>query len=320
MSIYVPSELQEIGGAKEKADELIDRVEDLAERWPDKFALATSVAEVERQFAAGLVSLAMGMENGAPIGDDLTSLEHFYDRGIRYITLAHAKDNQIADSSYDETRTWQGLSPFGRRVVAEMNRLGIMVDVTHITDEAFSDVLDVSRAPVIASHSSCRHFTPGWQRNMSDAMIRALADKGGVVHINFGSAFLTEAANASSTKLWEELEAYAEDHGLAQDDERLTAYRDQLYENEPPVLADVSDVADHIDHVVGLVGVDHVGIGSDFDGVGPTTPTGLEDVSHLPNLIRILLERGYSEDDIRRIFGANTLRVWREVERVAAGW
>ena len=318
MSIYVPADLQESGGAKAKADELIDRVEGFALEWPDKFALAESPAEAERHFEDGIVSLPMGMENGAPVEDDLANLQYFYDRGVRYITLTHAKDNQIADSSYDETRTWNGLSPFGREVVVEMNRLGLMVDVSHITDEAFFQVLDLSQAPVIASHSSCRHFTPDWERNMSDEMIRALADNGGVIQINFGSPFLTEAANASSVELWDKVEKYAEENGLKQDDERVSLFREQLFEENPPILADVSDVADHIDHVVGLVGVNHVGIGSDFDGVGPTTPTGLEDVSYLPNLIRILLERGYSDEEIRKIFGGNILRVWREVEIVSA--
>ena len=318
MSIYVPADLQESGGAKAKADELIDRVEGFALEWPDKFALAESPAEAERHFEDGIVSLPMGMENGAPVEDDLANLQYFYDRGVRYITLTHAKDNQIADSSYDETRTWNGLSPFGREVVVEMNRLGLMVDVSHITDEAFFQVLDLSQAPVIASHSSCRHFTPDWERNMSDEMIRALAENGGVIQINFGSPFLTEAANASSVELWDKVEKYAEENGLKQDDERVSLFREQLFEENPPILADVSDVADHIDHVVGLVGVNHVGIGSDFDGVGPTTPTGLEDVSYLPNLIRILLERGYSDEEIRKIFGGNILRVWREVEIVSA--
>lgn len=317
MSIYAPAELQETGGAKAKADELIDRVERFAEEWPDKFAPAGSPTDIEQHFADGIISLPMGMENGAPIEDDLANLQHFYDRGVRYITLTHAKDNQIADSSYEETRTWKGLSPFGTQVVAEMNRLGMMIDVSHITDEAFFQVLDLSRAPVIASHSSCRHFTPGWERNMSDEMIGALAANGGVIQINFGSAFLTAAANTSSTELWDKLELYAEEHGLKQDDKRLSDYRERLFQESPPVLADVSDVADHIDHVVGLVGVEYVGIGSDFDGVGPTTPTGLQDVSYLPNLIRILLERGYSDEEIRLIFGGNTLRVWEEVERVA---
>ncbi len=269
---------------------------------------------MQEQFERGVISLPMGMENGAPIEEDLANLQHFFDRGIRYITLTHGTDNQIADSSYEETRKWKGLSPFGREVIAEMNRLGIMIDVSHITDEAFFQVLETTQAPVIASHSSCRHFTPGWERNMSDEQIRALAENGGVIQINFGSAFLTEAANVSSTALWAKMEAYAEEHGLRQGDDQLAAYREQMYEENPPVLADVSDVADHIDHVVGLVGVDHVGLGSDFDGVGPTTPTGLRDVSYFPNLIRILLERGYTDEEIAKIFGGNTMRVWGEVE------
>lgn len=316
MSIYVPSELQETGGAKEKADALIDRVEGFAERWPEQFALARSTSEVRDQFSSEVVSLPLGLENGAPVEEDLDNLRHFYDRGIRYITLAHAMDNQLADSSYEETRTWGGLSPFGRKVVGEMNRLGMMVDVSHITDEAFHQVLEITAAPVIASHSSCRHFTPEWERNMNDEMIRALAGNGGVIQINFGSAFLTEEANVDSVELWDKVESYAEEHNLAASDERVEAYEESLYREDPPALADVSDVADHIDHVVGLVGVDHVGIGSDFDGVGPTTPTGLEDVSQLPNLIRVLLERGYTEDEIAKIFGGNTLRVWEEVEKI----
>jgi membrane dipeptidase len=316
MSIYVPSELQETGGAKEKADALIDRVEGFAERWPEQFALARSTSEVRDQFSSEVVSLPLGLENGAPVEEDLDNLRHFYDRGIRYITLAHAMDNQLADSSYEETRTWGGLSPFGRKVVGEMNRLGMMVDVSHITDEAFHQVLEITAAPVIASHSSCRHFTPEWERNMNDEMIRALAGNGGVIQINFGSAFLTEEANVDSVELWDKVESYAEEHNLAASDERVEAYEESLYREDPPALADVSDVADHIDHVVGLVGVDHVGIGSDFDGVEPTTPTGLEDVSQLPNLIRVLLERGYTEDEIAKIFGGNTLRVWEEVEKI----
>lgn len=319
MSIFVPSDLQETGEAKAKADELIDRVEGFVEKWPDKFAIASSSEEIREQFGRGVISLPMGMENGAPIGEDLANLQHFFDRGIRYITLTHGTDNQISDSSYEETRKWQGLSPFGREVVAEMNRLGIMIDVSHITDEAFYQVLELSKAPVIASHSSCRHFTPGWERNMDDDMIRALAESGGVIQINFGSAFLTEEANISSTALWDRMEAYAEENNLSQGDERLAAYREQLFRESPPVLADVSNVADHIDHVVGLTSVDHVGLGSDFDGVGPTTPTGLRDVSYFPNLIRVLLERGYSDEEIAKIFGGNTMRVWGEVERAAAG-
>jgi membrane dipeptidase len=260
----------------------------------------------------------MGMENGAPVEDDLANVAHFAERGIRYITLTHSKNNQICDSSYDEERTWHGLSPFGREVVAEMNRVGIMVDVSHVSDETFEQVLEVTRAPVIASHSSCRHFTPGFERNMSDEMIRELAANGGVIQINFGSSFLTAAANQWAKARSEAIDAFVAEGGLESDDPAVVEFRRRYLEEHPLPRATVEDVADHIDHVVELAGIDHVGLGSDFDGVGPSLPTGLEDVSRYPNLFRVLLERGYSDEDIGKIAGGNLLRVWREVERLAA--
>ncbi len=318
MSIYTPAELQVSGGSKELADTLIDLVEGFEQEWPDKFSLARSPQDVRDNFEAGLISLPLGMENGAPIGDDLANLVYFRDRGVRYITLTHGKSNQISDSSYDEERVWEGLSPFGRQVVEEMNRQGIMIDVSHVTDEAFDQVLDLTRAPVIASHSSCRSFTGDWERNMSDEMIRRLGENGGVIHINFGSAFLTQEAWETSQAMWEAVGKYQEEQDLEEGDEAVEAFAEAYRAENPQVLADVTDVVDHIDHAVALAGIDHVGIGSDFDGVGPSTPTGLEDVSYYPNLIRHLLERGYSDEDVRKILGENTLRVWAEVEKVAA--
>jgi len=309
MSIYIPVEHQKTGDAKQVADGLIEMVEKLEVDWPDKFAIATSVDDVKNQFSEGKISLAMGMENGAPIGDDLENLQHFYTRGIRYITLAHSKWNQISDSSYDPERRWNGLSEFGREVVVAMNGLGVMVDVSHITDEAFFQVMEISQAPVIASHSSCRHFTPDWERNMSDEMIQQLAKNGGVIQINFGSSFL----KGDYQKAMDELEAYAEENGIdldSEDGKRLRQERGINY-------ADVTDVVAHIDHVVQMIGIDHVGLGSDFDGVGDSLPTGLKDVSYYPNLIHALLEKGYSEEDIEKICSGNLLRVWSEVERVA---
>ena len=319
MSIYVPASFQKTGGAKEEADRLIDIVESIVEQAPDKFALANSPAEIREQAEKDLISLPMGMENGAPIEDDLANLDYFYERGIRYITLTHGENNQICDSSYAQEGQWGGLSPFGREVVEEMNRLGIMVDISHVSDEAFEQVLELSTAPVIASHSSARHFTPGFERNMSDDMVRALAAQGGVIHINFGSAFLTAESNQEALAMWKMLAEFAEEHGYEPRGEEVKTRMKEYREIHPAILADVSDVADHIDHVVGLVGVEHVGIGSDFDGVNGTTPTGLRDVSAYPNLIRVLLERGYTDDEIRAIFGGNTLRVWEEVEKVASG-
>ena len=318
MSIYTPAKLQEEGGSKELADRLIDMVEGFETNWPEKFSVARSVADVREDFAAGLISLPMGMENGTPIGTDLENLRHFFNRGIRYVTLAHSKWNAISDSSYDDDRHWEGLSPFGRQVVPEMNRLGMMIDISHLTDAASLQVLELSTAPVIASHSSCRAFTLEWERNMSDEVLVALADNGGVIHINFGSSFLTEPAREASRKMGDAVDAFQDEHEYADDDEAVEAFRDNYREEHPPVLAELSDVVDHIDHVVSLVGIDHVGIGSDYDGVGPTTPVGLEDVSHYPDLIRELLERGYPDDHVKKIMGENTLRVWEEVELVSS--
>jgi membrane dipeptidase len=316
MSIYVPSKLQESGGAREHADRLIDMVEQFELDWPDKFGVARSPLEVRARFAEGRIALPMGIENGAPI-TDREALQHFFDRGVRYITLTHATNNHICDSSYAEERDWDGLSPFGRQLVEEMNRVGMMIDITHVSDATFTQVIELSRAPVIASHSSCRHYTPDFERNMDDDMIRRLAENGGVIGINFGSAFLTEESNRQSMARWMAIRQYMEEHGLEQESEEVEAFSDEYRREHPPILADVSDVADHIDHVIQLVGVDHVGIGSDFDGVGPSTPTGLKDVSFYPNLIRVLLERGYSQEDLSKICGENFLRVWSEVERIA---
>ncbi|MCA9654155.1 MAG: membrane dipeptidase [Myxococcales bacterium] len=313
MSIYVAPRF-EGKGAKAVADRLIDSVEAIVARAPDDFALARSPAELRANFAAGKISLPMGMENGAPIEGDLANVAYFHGRGIRYITLAHSKDNHISDSSYDDRHTHGGLSPFGEQVVAEMNRVGIMVDVSHLSDEAFDDVLRVSQAPVIASHSSCRHFTPGWERNMSDEMIRRLAAAGGVIQINFGSDFLSGELRAERKAWRAELDAHLKAQGVAEDTPEGEAAAAAWSADHPAPRATVETVADHIEHVISLVGVDHVGLGSDFDGVGDSLPQGLEDVSRYPNLLRVLLERGHGRDELEGIAGGNVLRVWQAVE------
>ncbi len=313
MSIYIPAKYQETGGAKEVADTLIMMVEKLAKDHPDKFALANSPDEVVANFEKGLVSLPMGMENGAPIEDDIANVHYFHQRGIRYITLTHGKDNQICDSSYDTTRTWNGLSPFGREVVKEMNQVGIMIDVSHISDSTFYQVMALSSRPVIASHSSCRHFVPGFERNMSDDMIEKLAENGGVIQINFGSTFLDIEAQKSQDALRDHLLSWVKEQGLEPSDPKAIAYAD-AYFNKNFKFSTVSKVADHIDHVVKIAGIDHVGLGSDFDGVGNTLPEDLKDVSDYPKLILELLKRGYSEEDIEKICYKNVFRVWRAVE------
>ena len=316
MSIYVPASLQETGGGRELADELIDMVEDIVAQAPESFAIARSVADVRSLFAEGIFALPIGIENGAAIEDDLSAVQHFYDRGVRYITLSHSEPNLICDSSYSADRPSGGLSPFGREVVSEMNRLGIMVDISHVTDDTFFQAIEISKAPMIASHSCCRHFTPGFERNMTDEMITLLAERGGVIQIGYAPGFLSEAAEKQSTELWAMMRQYEEEHDVApgspESSERIALY----YEQNPKVETSVRDVADHIEHVIELVGIDHVGIGSDFDGIS-SGPTGLEDVSTYPNLIEELLKRAHSEEDIRKICGENLLRVWSEVERTA---
>jgi membrane dipeptidase len=318
MSIYVSPDLEGTGKAKKRANELIRVVRKMAETWPDKFAVVTSVRQVRDWQASGKVLLAMGMENGSPIEGDLENVRYFYDRGIRYITLAHAKNNHLSDASYDKTRRWNGLSPFGKAVVAEMNRVGIMVDVSHLSDSAFYQVVRASRAPVIASHSSCRYFTPGFERNMDDAMIRVLAANGGVIQINFGSTFLTDLSRAWSERTEREIDHHIRANGVQPKSKEAEDYAREYHHVHPFPFASVRDVADHIDHVVRLVGVDHVGIGSDFDGLGDELPVGLKDVSQYPNLVAELIRRDYDDETIRKICGGNLLRVWSAVEAVAA--
>ncbi len=316
MSIYIPASLDNSAKSTDLANKLIDYVEAIVGRAPDKFAIAKSVADVEQHFKQGLISLPMGMENGSPIQGSLDNLRHFYQRGIRYITLAHSMSNHISDSSYDLRRKWKGLSPFGKELVAEMNNLGIMIDISHVSDDAFYQVIELTRAPVIASHSSLRKFTPGFERNMDDDMIKALAKNGGVVMINFGSTFVDQTSRAWRTKMGEKRKVVEEKFG--KDSEQAEQFESQYRKQDPFPYADVNTVVEHIDHVVKLVGIEHVGLGSDFDGVGDSLPEGLKDVSMFPNLIQALLDKGYSESDIAKIMGINLLRVWRKVEKTAA--
>jgi membrane dipeptidase len=315
MAVYVPPEYEEKGGARAFAEQTIDEVKGYAQRWPDQFVLASSAQEIRAQFGGGRVSLLIGIENGSALEGDLKNLKRFYDCGVRYITLTHSKNNHICDSSFDQGPKWHGLSPFGKEVVAEMNRLGMMIDVSHVSDDAFYQIIELSKAPVVATHSGCRHFTPGWHRNMSDEMIRRLADKGGVIQINFGSIFLNATVNSEFEKLREEIRRYVETHNLQ--GEEKTNYTRQRFEQARFSKAHVSEVAAHIDHVAKLVGVEHVGLGSDFDGV-EQLPEGLDDVSGYPNLIYELLKRGYSEDALTKVCSENFLRVWTEVNKGAS--
>ncbi len=318
MSIYVPARLED-NGAKQKADALIDIVEKMVSSAPERFALATRSSDLRANFDRGVLSLPMGMENGAPLEHNLANVAYFHGRGIRYITLAHSRHNHLSDSSFDDSQGAGGLTPFGRKVVHEMNRVGIMVDVSHLSDAAFWHVLEETKVPVIASHSSCRAFTPGWQRNIADDMIVALAKQpagGGVVMVNFGLPFIDEAANAAIRARWEAVDARLAAAHVAYGEHGAERIIEAAAKEFPLPQVALARVADHIDHIVHLVGIEHVGLGSDFDGLDDF-PEGLKDVSAYPNLFQALIERGYTESDLALIASENLIRVWQAVETFA---
>ena len=316
MSIYVPASLDDSDESTKLAHQLIDYVERIVDESPDKFAIARSVKDVESQFDAGLISLPMGMENGSPLQGDMANLHAFYNRGVRYITLAHSQANHISDSSYDVRRKWRGLSPFGQLLVTEMNKVGMLIDISHVSDDAFYQVMELTRTPVIASHSSLRRFTPGFERNMDDEMLRALARNGGVIMINFGSGFVTREAQQYRLKYNQARKAFTAVNGNS--DAALARFDREYKSQHPYPYSTLEDVLNHIDYVVKLIGIDYVGIGSDYDGVGDSLPTGLKDVSTFPNLVEGLLKRGYDRREIEKILSGNFLRVWREVEAFSA--
>ncbi len=302
--------------ATSRALELVAKVYDIVEQNPDKAALTTTPAQARRNARNGLISVFMGMENGAPIQKDLSLLRMFNRMGITYMTLTHARSNEICDSCTSPEPRWGGLSPFGRDVVAEMNRLGMLIDVSHISDDSFWDVLKYSKAPVVATHSCCRALSDH-PRNMTDEMIVALAEKGGVIQINFYPSFLDKSYAANASDLIDEQEAaqdaWLEDPADPARQQRMQAAIDALKAVPRPSY---KKIVDHIDHVVRLVGVKHVGLGSDFDGI-EACPDGLEDISKMQKVIIELRKRGYSDYEIRHIAGGNFLRVLEQVQRMS---
>ena len=315
MSIYTSADEDDQGKAWQIAQTQIDSVEALVARHPDKFALLRSPKDVQDLQRGGKVLLALGMENGGPIGDDLSQLAAFHARGVRYITLAHNRNNRISDSATDSAPRWNGLSPFGQQVVKEMNRLGIMVDVSHLSEAAIRQAAELSSVPVIASHSALRHFTPGFQRNISDENVKAIAAKGGVIQVPFGSIFIdAQGANAYANVL-REREAHRAAKLAAEAAGKPFTAEAPKSPVAPPTS--ISKVLDNVDRIVELVGVDHVGIGSDFDGVNGELAAELKSVADYPQFVVGLQQRGYKDADIRKILGGNLLRVWSEVERTA---
>jgi membrane dipeptidase len=298
--------------------ELIDALQEEVHHNSNDIEMASTADDIVRIHRAGKVAALLGLEGGQLMSDSLPVLRDYYRLGIRYMTLTHFKTNDWADSSTDQS-VHNGLSPYGRDIVREMNRLGMMVDISHVSDKTFYDAVETSRAPVIASHSSMRALC-NIPRNMSDDMLRALAHSGGVVFINFNTAYLDERAAAAFTRLHEARDREIADM-LALN--RSNSHRwelkraiQQRYKAQlPPV--DISAVLRHIDHAVKTIGADHVGIGSDFDGVSGMVPDGMEDVSKYPALVKGLIEMGYSDTDIRKIMGENLLRVMRANEVIA---
>jgi membrane dipeptidase len=317
-SIWVPSDVTGPIAVKRAYDQ-IDAVREAARTHPDELVLTTTAADVRRAAAEKKIAALMGVEGGHMIDDDLRQLRNFAALGVRYLTLTHFKNNNWADSSTDKP-AHNGLTAFGKDVVRELNRLGVMVDISHVADKTFYDALAVTTAPVIASHSSCRALT-NHPRNMSDDMLRALARNGGVVMINYHAAFISEEFRvASEKKNGDVVSSMAAMSKRCGGNEACTTMESERIDHEAMqkgLLPKVSweQIIAHIDHAVKVAGVDHVGLGSDFDGA--TMPIGLEDVTKLPKITEALLQKGYSDQDVEKILGGNILRVMEAVERAA---
>jgi membrane dipeptidase len=304
------------GGSSRRALDLIDASYRMVEKYPRDLMLATSTADILRAKREGKVGVLMGIEGGHAIENSLSALREFYRLGVRYMTLTHNNTNEWADACCDEAKH-NGLSDFGKEVVREMNRLGMFIDISHVSDKTMSDALDVSKAPVIASHSSARVFS-NHKRNIPDELLKRIAQNGGVVMVNFYPAFLDEKVRTADIERDAKLKTQR-DALRAQfkdDQKRLDEELKKLNDANPIPNTTLSMLVDHIDHIVKVAGVDHVGLGSDFDGV-PNLPEGIKDVADLPNITYELLRRGYSERDVLKILGGNFMRAFAEVERVA---
>lgn len=318
MAVFIPPAEQSRPGIRFLADSIINFIEYIAEQRPEDFTIATTPSAVIQAKKSNKFAFLLAIENGAAIENDLSLLQYFKKRGVSYITLTHGKDNQICDSSYDNAQTWKGVSPFGFKVLDEMQKLGIVIDVAHISDKAFYQIMDFVKVPVVATHSSCRHFTPGFERNMSDDMILKLKKNKGLIMINFGSTFLdgdvAKNRREVNNKLAEALKTANFESGS---DQELMFKQNFLEANKHLIFSNVQKVVDHIDHVVKVAGINHVGLGSDFDGVGDSLPHHLKDVSMYPFLIEELINRGYSAKNIKKICSGNYLRVWGKVQKSA---
>lgn len=317
-AIYVDADYVKNGGSARRALDMIDMVYRAAERHPNEMVMATTAADILRAKRTGKIAALMGIEGGHAIENSLMALRNFYRLGVRYMTLTHNNTNDWADSSRDAPRH-NGLSAFGEEVVREMNRLGMLIDVSHVSDETMSDALDISTAPIIASHSSARALADH-PRNIPDVLLRRIGQKRGLVMVNFYPGFIdpkaVDASRARDERLKPEIDALRQKY--AGGSPELYKELIKLYAAHPIPETPLSVLIDHIDHIARVAGVDHVGLGSDFDGV-PSLPQEMQDVAQLPNITYELLKRGYKEADVRKILGGNLIRVMSEAERVASG-
>jgi membrane dipeptidase len=317
-SIWIPGTVTGPAAVQRALDQ-IAAVRETVLRHPNDLVLCTTAEEIRRAKAANKIAVLMGVEGGHMINNSLANLDKFFALGVRYMTLTHTVNTDWADASTDKA-THNGLTDFGKQVVREMNRLGMMVDISHVADKTFYDVLAISKAPVIASHSSCRALCSA-PRNMTDDMIKALAAKGGVIQINYHIGFLSQQfqdASKAHPELGKEIEAESKkrcgDNEACQLIEADKITRDMVAQGKLPRV-DWTEIINHVDHAVKLVGADHVGLGSDFDGAD--MPYGMEDVSDIPRITEALLAKGYSPADVRKILGGNTLRLMQDVEAAA---
>ncbi|MFN2510400.1 MAG: dipeptidase [Pyrinomonadaceae bacterium] len=315
-SVYIDRSFARDGGSARRALDMIDYVFRAAERYPNDLMMAYSTADIRRAKKQNKIAALMGIEGGHAIEDSLMALRDFYRLGIRYMTLTHNNTNNWADSCCDAAKH-NGLSDFGKEVVREMNRIGMLVDVSHISDKTMSDVLEVSTAPVIASHSSARALADR-TRNIPDDLLRRFAKNGGVVMINFYPGFIDKNVVAASKERDDRLKSQYDELRVTykDDSKRLAEEINKLMAANPLPATPLSVLIDHFDHIAKVAGIDHVGIGSDFDGI-PNLPVGMEDISKLPVLTYELLKRGYSEKDVRKVLGDNFMRAFAQAERVA---
>ena len=323
MSIFTPQKKRTKQGhaeAKEIALQQIELTKKMVADNPELAAIALTPKDAYRLEKTGIRAIFMGMENGYPLARDLGNVELFFDRGIRYITLTHSKNNELGDSSTDEQPEWGGLSPFGSQVIREMNRLGMMVDISHVHDETFWDVIKLTKAPIIASHSSARALRDV-PRNLSDEMLRAIAKNGGVVQVCLLDDFIKEVKQtpereAALQPLEAEKSAWLKGELSPAEAKKLREKYQEINAKYPKNQPSLTEAVDHIDRMVRVMGIDHVGIASDFDGGGGLV--NISDVSQMPNITQELLARGYTEEEIRQLWGGNLMRVFNEVIAVAA--